>query len=106
MLHDNIYPIRGRYDSVVADPNDPTSLWFYYTYLLPGGTFNERYFVRRSIELQQRQTSFRASRVAFALLRGAARAGGRDGDWYALPILLPTPIVAYTESLPYGPLNH
>ena len=75
------------YDSVVADPNDPTSLWFYYTYLLPGGTFNERYFVRRSIELQQRHTSFRASRVAFTLLRGAARAGGRDGDWYALPNL-------------------
>ena len=35
------------YDSIVADPNNPSALWFYYTYLLPGATFHERYFVRR-----------------------------------------------------------
>lgn len=77
------------YDSVVADPNDPSSLWFYYTYLLPGGTFNERYFIRRTIELHQGDTSFRASRVTFTLLRGAARARGRDGDWWATTAVVP-----------------
>ena len=76
------------YDSIVADPNDPSALWFYYTYLQPGGTFSERYFVRRSVTLEQHTTAFRASRVVLMLLRGPTR-DGRSGDWWATSAVVP-----------------
>ena len=76
------------YDSIVADPNDPSALWFYYTYLLPGETFSQRYLVRRSVTLEQHTAAFRASRVVLMLLRGSSR-DGRLGDWWATSAVVP-----------------
>jgi hypothetical protein len=77
------------YGSIVSDPLDPSSLWFYYTFLEPSATFHERYFVRRSVTIEWRHTVLRASRVALGLARGPARAGGRGGDWWASTAMWP-----------------
>lgn len=79
------------YPSVVVDPSDGV-LWFYYTYLLPGGTFSQRYFVRRRIDVAPRgahDMGFRGSRVVLTMFQGGPRAGGRDADWWASTAVMP-----------------
>ena len=91
------------YDSLVADPNEPSSLFFYYTYLFPGGTFKERYFVRRRVQIDKQSMAFRASRVVLRLSRGPARVDGRGGDWWATTAVIPQ-ADNYTRVCPVGTL--
>jgi hypothetical protein len=58
-------------------------------YLQPGGTFTERYFVRRSVEIEEHTTPFKASRVVLTLRRGPTRDGGRGGDWWCSTAVVP-----------------
>ena len=81
------------YDSVVVDPVNSNVLWFYYTYLVPGGTFHSRYFIRRRIDFVDADHSSsstavgcgRSSRAVITALQGELRKGGerkREGDWW------------------------
>ena len=86
------------YDSVVVDPVNPRVLWFYYTYLVPGGTFHSRYFIRRRIDFDAHGPASssttaacgRSNRVVLTALQGGHRngearsfdEGEREGDWW------------------------
>ena len=77
------------YDSIVVDPVDSSTLWYYYTYLQPGASFRERYFVRRRIDTD-RTSAINASRVILTLRQGQARPDGREGDWWASTAAVPS----------------
>ena len=76
------------YSSIVVS-GDSSTLWWYFTYLQPGASFHQRYFVRRRIDTDHTST-IKASRVSLTLRQGKARPSGRGGDWWASTAVVPS----------------
>eukprot|EP00038_Savillea_parva_P015181 m.219150 g.219150 ORF g.219150 m.219150 type:complete len:245 (+) comp30358_c0_seq1:63-797(+) len=77
------------YPSLVVDPIDSNVLWFYYTYLEPGATFINRYFVRRRVDTVTMTADFNGASTVMSLYQGTARLGARDGDYWATTAPVP-----------------